>query len=245
MVTKAELSKGTGLAVQTLFEVLGLHLSTSDKKNLDFSKVFSALGVAFDLHKQVDNSFSIRNTEQRVKELVERIDAVVASGKLGGREAKGLRSRLSFACSQIYGRTSASVMKDLGRYETARHPLRLSGNTQMLLDLMKSHLLVGMPRKVTFGDSEVVHVFTDGSLEGDDSAGTVAGIGAVLVDDSGNCVKAFSYIPKSNDVEVIGGKIHQLEILPVVMACIAFADDIKSKNIFHSRRQHGRTVLLD
>ena len=96
VVTKAELSKGTGLAVQTLFEVLGLHLSTSDKKNLDFSKVFSALGVAFDLHKQVDNSFSIRNTEQRVKELVERIDAVVASGKLGGREAKGLRSRLSF-----------------------------------------------------------------------------------------------------------------------------------------------------
>ena len=75
MVTKAELSKGTGLAVQTLFEVLVLHLSTSDKKNLDFSKVFSALGVAFDLHKQVDNSFSIRNTEQRVKELVERIDA--------------------------------------------------------------------------------------------------------------------------------------------------------------------------
>ena len=203
VVTKAELSKGTGLAVQTLFEVLGLHLSTSDKKNLDFSKVFSALGVAFDLHKQVDNSFSIRNTEQRVKELVERIDAVVASGKLGGREAKGLRSRLSFACSQIYGRTSASVMKDLGRYETARHPLRLSGNTQMLLDLMKSHLLVGMPRKVTFGESEVVHLFTDGSLEGDDTAGTVAGIGAVLVDDLGNCVKAFSYVPKSNDVEVI------------------------------------------
>ena len=91
VVTKSGLSKGTELAVRTLFEVLGLNLSTSDKKNVDFSKVFSALGVAFDLHKGVGNSFSIRNTEKRVKELVERIDAVISSGKLGGREAKGLR----------------------------------------------------------------------------------------------------------------------------------------------------------
>jgi ribonuclease HI len=102
----------------------------------------------------------------------------------------------------------------------------------MLLKLMKSHLLVGMPRKVTFGNPEVVQIFTDGSLEGDDSSGMVAGIGAVLVDESGRCVKAFSYIPRTSDVELIGGKIHQLEILPVVMGCIAFSDDIKSKCIF-------------
>ena len=246
VVTKAELSKGTGIAVRTLFEILGFHLSASDKKNLDFSKVFSALGVAFDLHRQIDDSFSIRNTDQRIKELVERIDAVLSSGKLGGKDAKGLRSRLSFACSQIYGRTSASVMKDLGRYETARHPLKLNGNTRMLLELMKSHLLVGMPRKVTFGASEVVHVFTDGSLEGDVSTGMVAGIGAVLVDDSGNCVKAFSYTPKADDVATIGGKIHQLEILPVVMACIAFADEIKSKNIFiHVDNTAAQSALIN
>ena len=126
-------------------------------------------------------------------------------------------------------------MKNLGRYESSRHPLRLSGNTRMLLELMKSHLLVGMPRRVTFGNSEVVpvHIFTDGSLEGDDSIGMVAGIGAVLVDELGRCVKAFSYVPQDySDVELIGGKIHQLEILPVVMSCIAFADEINSNCVF-------------
>ena len=58
VVTKLGLAKGTELAVRTLFEVLGLNLSASDKKNVDFSKVFSALGVAFDLDK-VWNSFDL------------------------------------------------------------------------------------------------------------------------------------------------------------------------------------------
>ena len=37
---------------------------------------------------------------------------------------------------------------------------------------------------------------------------------------------------KTSDVELIGGKVHQLEICPVVMSCIAFADEITSKCIF-------------
>ena len=166
VVTRSGLAKGTELAVCSLFEVLGLNLSTSDKKNVDFSEVLSALGVAFDLHKEIDDSFSIKNTEARVEELIDRIGKVLGSGKLSGREAKGLRSRLSFACSQLYGRTTASVMKDLGRYESSKHPLRLNGNTRALLGIMISHLKVGMPRKVFFGKTAVVHLFTDGSLEG-------------------------------------------------------------------------------
>lgn len=81
--------------------MLGLGLSTADKKNVDFAEVFSTLGVAFDLRAGPDDSFSIRNTEARIKELLGRIGDVLKSGKLSGREAKGLRSRLSFACSQF------------------------------------------------------------------------------------------------------------------------------------------------
>ena len=51
----------------------------------------------------------------RIKELVGRISEVLKSGKLGGRDAKGLRSRLSFDCSQLYGKTTASVIKEPGR----------------------------------------------------------------------------------------------------------------------------------
>jgi hypothetical protein len=124
VVTKSSLSKSTNLAVKTLFDVLGLNLSTSEKKNVDFAKVFSALGVSFDLHKQVGNFFQIKNTEQRICELIGRIDEVLAANKIGSKEAKALRSRLSFASAQIYGRTTASVMKDLGKYEGCKHQVR-------------------------------------------------------------------------------------------------------------------------
>ena len=179
VVTRKSLAKGTDLAIKTIFEVLGLNLSTAEKKNRDFARVFSALGVAFDLHKMPGDSFEIKNTDQRVEDLVKRIEAVLSSGKICGRDAKGLRSRLSFACSQLYGRTAASVLKDLGRYECQKHSKRINPNTRRLLEIMISHLKVGMPRKVFFGRSEVVHVFTDGSLEPVGDSDSVAGVGAV------------------------------------------------------------------
>ena len=84
VVTRKSLAKGTDLAIRTIFEVLGLNLSTAEKKNRDFARVFSALGVAFDLHKMPGDSFEIKNTDQRVEDLVKRIEAVLSSGKICG-----------------------------------------------------------------------------------------------------------------------------------------------------------------
>lgn len=111
---------------------------------------------------------------------------------------------------------------------------------------MASHLKTGMPRKVFFGGSEVVHIFIDGSLEGTDTSETVAGIGAVLVDEQGACKKAFSFKPWPEHVELVGGKIHQLEILLVVMACIAFEEDIRSKRLFiHVDKSAAQSSLIN
>lgn len=57
VITQTCLSKGTKLAVETLFGVLGLNLSTSEKKNLDFAKVFNVPGVAFDLQPPQEDTF--------------------------------------------------------------------------------------------------------------------------------------------------------------------------------------------
>ena len=246
VVTRSELSKSANLAVTTLFDVLGLNLSTSERKNIDFAKVFNALGVSFDLHKEVGDFFRIRNTDQRICELLGRIDEVLAANKISGKEAKSLRSRLSFASAQIYGRTTASVLKDLGKYEGSKHRVKLNGNTRLLLRIMRGHLESGMARQVSFGKADVVHIFTDGSLEGDADSGLSAGLGAVLVDQHGKCIKAFSYEPTQDDVQVVGGKIHQLEILPVIMSCVAFADDISSKFIYiHVDNVAAQSALIN
>ena len=206
VVTRSDFSKSASLAMTTLFDVLGLNLSASEKKNVDFAKVFSALGVSFDLHKEVGGFFCIKNTDQRICELTGRIDDILASNKIGGKDAKSLRSRLSFASAQIYGRTTASILKDLGKYETYKHKVKLNENTKLLLKIMRGHLESGMARQVSYAKMDVVHIFTDGSLEGDADSGLVAGLGAVLVDQHGKCIKAFSFEPSQDDVEVVGGK---------------------------------------
>jgi len=156
----------------------------------------------------------------------------LAANKIGGKEAKALRSRLSFASAQIYGRTAASVMKDLGKYECCKHQVRLNGNTRLLLRIIRGHLESGMPRQVAFGELDLMHLFTDGSLEGEGDPDFSAGLGAVLVDRFCKCLKAFSYEPRQEEVQLFGGKIHQLEILPVIMSCVAFAEEISSKCIY-------------
>jgi hypothetical protein len=83
-----------------------------------------------------------------------------------------------------------------------------------------------------FWKMDVMHIFTDGSLEGETDSEFSAGLGSVLVDQFGKCIKAFFYEPTQDDVQAVGGKIHQLEILPVIMSCVAFAEEIHSKFIY-------------
>jgi hypothetical protein len=120
-------------------------------------------------------------------------------GKLNAKDATGLRSRLNFACAQLYGRTAASVLKDFGKYETSKFPRKLEHNTRILLEIMISHLENGMPRTVHFDDTDPVHIFTDGSLEGDGESGRAAGLGAVLVNSDGECLQALSFTPNEWD----------------------------------------------
>ena len=68
------------MAVETLFEVLGILLSKADKKNLDFAKTFDVLGVSFDLHAHPTDYFEISNTSSRVADLSSRITHVLDKG---------------------------------------------------------------------------------------------------------------------------------------------------------------------
>ena len=96
-----------------------------------------------------------------------------------------------------------------------------------------------------FTNDEPVHIFTDGALEGDDSH-IEAGLGAVLVRGAGNCLKASGYIPSEEDVMKLGRGIHQLEILPVIMACIAFDEEVRHKPVFfHVDNAAAQAALIN
>jgi len=85
--------------------------------------------------------------------------------------------------------------------------------------------------KFTFGKADVMHVFTDGSLEGEGDTDFSAGLGAVLVDEFGTSRHSLMNRDKRK-YNSFGGKIYQLEILPMIMSCVAFAEEISSKCIY-------------
>ena len=103
----------------------------------------------------------------------------------------------------------------------------------------------GLPRRVFFSDELPVHVFTDGSLEGVDGL-KAGGLGGVLVDSQGNCLSAFSFIPSSSQIEEAGGGIHQLEILPVILACVAFEESLRHRPVyFHVDNTAAQAALIN
>lgn len=99
--------------------------------------------MAFDLARTPSGVLAISNTQGRIDDLQERIDSLLRLGMVSGKEAKSLRSRLNFAEGQLYGRTMAAVLKDLGRYESSRTPRRLDDCSVKLLEVMKAHLSSG------------------------------------------------------------------------------------------------------
>ena len=68
----------------------------------------------------------------------------------------------------------------------------------------------------------------------------------MLVDDLGNCLRAFSFVPSDRDVKDLGRGIHQLEIIPVIMACVAFDEEVRHKPVFfHVDNTAAQAALIN
>ena len=93
--------------------------------------------------------------------------------------------------------------------------------------------------------NSVIHMFLDGAIE--ESEGSYfAGAGGVLTSCDGKVLKAFGYsIPKQRSQE-IGGKIHQIELLPTIMVCVAFGEDIRGRAVmFHIDNSAAQSALIN
>ena len=111
--------------------------------------------------------------------------------------------------------------------------------------MLQGLLVTGLPRRVSVSTNSIIHVFLDGAVEQSDTS-YFAGVGGVLISSEGLICKAFGYsIPEATSKE-IGGKIHQIELLPTVMACIAFGEDIRNRaTMFHIDNTAAQSALIN
>ncbi len=122
---------------------------------------------------------------------------------------------------------------------------RTIGSMHKMLSCYKGLLISGMPRKGSIDANSVIHVFLDGAVEESDST-YFAGVGAVVVSEAGVVIRAFGYSISEETSKDLGGKIHQIELLPMVMACVAFGEDIRNRAVmFHIDNTAAQSALVN
>ena len=113
-VSRPEDAPNTDMAVRFLFRAFGWTLSEDPEKDAGFDKVFSALGVEFDLRRVSEGILSIGNTAKRKAELSGLVEGLLRSDCMTPDESESLRSRLMFAESQFYGRSARLALRAIG-----------------------------------------------------------------------------------------------------------------------------------
>ena len=208
------------------------------KKATVFSQMCSALGVSFNLRGSSLGQLEIKNTPNRIKDLVEQLAAVLEQKKLSRHEALKLRGRLGFADGFLHGRLGALVLKRLVDHAY--------GASTRVDDDMAEVLQFTEPRLVSIGTVKEWMVFTDASYSREQQS---SGLGGVLIAADGNCNAWFSLKLERDHCLLLGCDhketiIYELELLAACIALSLWAGTLASSYPVHYGDNDGVRYTL-
>ena len=220
--------------IPRFFELLGWLFADTGSKAIGFAKSFSSLGVQVDLAHFTSGRVEFTNTPARVEELTSAIATVLEEKTLPTKEAQRLRGRMQFASGQLFGRTSRLLLKALDEHIEAGHH-RLTEEVERAMSLFSQSIRQGLPRVVGRPTGQVKYLFTDASYE---ATGGIpkCGVGAVLLDASGNPEAYYSYFLNQEHLARLGAEtkktiIFEAELLACIAAIILWRCRIKHRPI--------------
>eukprot|EP00435_Cladocopium_sp_Y103_P002226 s3649_g1.t1 len=216
-----------------MLDILGWGFDKEGPKSDDFSEMVRALGVQFDLTSCRDGILKVCNTERRIQETIQLLENTMKAGSLQKKEALVLRGRLAFCDAFIFGRLGKVALQNI-----ARHAYSTPFNAEIshgLLDslkLLKERVLTGKPRTLSCKMLQTMFLFTDASF--DENKG--AGLGAVLVEGSGEVMAWFSLLLGLHDIAMFlePGRqtvIGEMETLVVAMALLLWGHQLQSAQL--------------
>ena len=226
------LAANTASCMELLLDLTGWIYAKTGSKATEFGPLCQALGVQIDLIGSPGRVLKLGNTESRVKELLSQIDSILAAGHLTHGEALQLRGRLGFTESFVTGRCGSWVLRLLIEHAYHGKGTQVPDSIRMALLFMKSRLVNCPPRSVSDRDRPRFTIFCDAAYEGG-----LGGIGAVLLDESGNCISWFGgQVDKTvcDRISRNGHKktiIFELEMLAVCLAFDSWKDKVRGSNL--------------
>ena len=134
-----------------------------DQKKLQLSQAPTVLGVTYNLTK-----LQLEIKEERKKELVEEIDAIVSSGLLDPGSAGKLKGKLMFGASQLWGKIGRAFLRPISDRQYWKFPpsaeFNLDRQLVESLTQWRKLVLAGPPRSIDLAREKLtdVVIFTDG-----------------------------------------------------------------------------------
>jgi hypothetical protein len=246
-----------------LLKVLGWSVATDAGKSFPFQACFAGLGVEFDLALSSQRILTVKNKESRVAALNEAVDRVLRLDCLSPNEAAVLRGRFLYAAGQLFGKTAASALFQLGpRARQTAGSFKVDELLRKALTWLTTHITTGRPRAVPMPNgTRPLLVFTDGAYEPTKEGFVATCGGALLADGKWYCFG--SAVPDVLIHRWLSGggtqPISQVELLPVLIArrlwssfwprrkALFFIDNDSSREGLvkgYSPNEHNRSLIM-
>ena len=231
-----------------LFKILGLDYAAEGDKAPPFSAEFGSLGILFNLSSYSSGSFSLEHTEKRKRELLESIDEILGATICGVKELEKLHGRLVWFGSFVFGRQMNVALRILNRF--AHSKSKAVSLTEELVDVLKvirTRLSSSNPTRIFKSVAKTWIIFTDGAYE--PSSDTPATVGGVLISPEGEVVQFFGETVSSSLLDELQQQsehpIYELEVLPVVIATLVWADFIaQSQVVYYLDNEAAKSAFI-
>ena len=247
VVSRSELVSSAAHSCEMLFKLLGVSFAETGKKATPFDQVFRMLGLVVDMSDLQSGYVSVSHTDERRRELLEKIDEVLKSGSLTRKEAERLKGRMVFFEGYTFGRVANDAIKQLGRHITQGNQSgKLDPPLRRCLHFLASRVLQAGPIKIHRCLNETWIVFTDGACSPEERSGSVGG---VLISPQGDVMEFFSELaPADSAVKFFKDSknpIHELEVLPVLMALQLWCKRLqRSQTVWYIDNESARMAYI-
>ena len=177
-------------AVGMAFKTLGWIFAETGEAP-PFSSLAAALGVTLDVSLLSSGTVTVDNTPNRKLEISAAIQPVLDTGVLMRHEALKLRGRRQFVAGQIFGRMARRCLAIVRQHAYGDNGPNISNDARLALHLFHQLINMDAPRTLSLTQCATWFLFTDASYEPQQES-SVAGLGAVLVDQLGRRCSFFS-----------------------------------------------------
>eukprot|EP00435_Cladocopium_sp_Y103_P075041 s103_g53.t1 len=238
-ISRPEDAESADMTIRFLFRSLGWILSEDPDKDVGFASVFTALGVEFDLTNVGSGILRIGNTSKRREELSGLVRGFLDADAITCSESESLRSRLTFAEGQIFGRSAKLALRAVGGpARVGRDCSPLSEDVKFGLQWMLDRIVNAPPRVISTAHEPHYLLFVDGACEPESDGDTnlVTSVGAILIDASGAGLKYFGLRLPSEVTSVWAGDgrkqlVFEAEILPYLLALACWGDILSGRHV--------------